>query len=286
MGSERGPGPPPVSVVMSVYDDETHLAEAIESVLAQDRPDFEFLIADDGSTDGSPDVVRSYAERDARIRWFRQDRNRGLARTLNVLLRRARGRWIARMDADDVMRSDRLRTQLRAVADGGYDLVWCNVTFVDAGGREICDGYMPPPERVVDELGERNFIPHPGVVFRRDTVLELGGYDESRGAGQDHELWTRMRDHGCRFGYVDRRLMKVRVRGDSVTRTRPGYADDMAFNKALLCLRHRRRRRSLPYIRRVRNPIRQGYLLARMAVGEDAVDALRRWVLPSPDGIP
>src|SRR5438045_8388133 len=100
-----------VSVLMSVYNGQEFLCEAIESVSTQSYRDFEFLIIDDGSTDGTPEILRKYAAADERIRVHRHE-NRGRAESLNVGIELARGEYIARMDADDVALPERLRQQL------------------------------------------------------------------------------------------------------------------------------------------------------------------------------
>lgn len=92
---------PEVSVLMSVYNGERWLAESIESVLNQTFTDFEFLIVNDGSTDGSGEIINRYAEQDSRIHVFDKP-NTGLADSLNYGIARAKGEWIARIDADDV----------------------------------------------------------------------------------------------------------------------------------------------------------------------------------------
>src|SRR5690606_25345296 len=104
---------PVISVVMPVYNSERYLAEAIESILNQTFADFEFLIFDDGSTDRSPEIIREYARKDARIIPQFSPINRGYVVHLNEGIRRSRGRYIARMDSDDVALSTRLELQAK-----------------------------------------------------------------------------------------------------------------------------------------------------------------------------
>ena len=105
------PPPPAVSVVMSCYNASRFLAEAIESILRQTFTDFEFIIIDDGSTDDTLDIIRTYAQTDPRIVVI-EKANTGLADSLNVGIGAARGEWIARQDADDVSFPDRLFHQI------------------------------------------------------------------------------------------------------------------------------------------------------------------------------
>ena len=103
---------PQVSVVMPVYNGERYLAEAIASILGQTFADFEFIIVDDGSSDGSPEIVREYAQRDSRILSVFLEKNQGEASARNRGIERASGKYIAAMDSDDISLPDRLRLQL------------------------------------------------------------------------------------------------------------------------------------------------------------------------------
>src|SRR5688500_1611394 len=102
---------PTVSVVMSIYNAERWLEEALDSVLAQSFSDFEFLLVDDGSTDGTARIIARYAARDDRCRVITKH-NTGLSDSLNVGIERARGEWIARLDADDIAVPTRFEEQL------------------------------------------------------------------------------------------------------------------------------------------------------------------------------
>src|SRR5246127_2844835 len=104
--------PPAISVVMAVYNSAAVVAEAVDSVLNQTFRDFEFIIIDDGSTDSSGDILRQYAQRDARIRLYAQE-NCGLIASLNRGCKLAQGRYIARMDADDISLPARFEKQFR-----------------------------------------------------------------------------------------------------------------------------------------------------------------------------
>src|ERR1051326_9037935 len=103
---------PHVTVLMSVFNGEDFLAEAVESILAQTFRDFEFLIIDDGSSDGTPEILSRYASRDTRVQTFHQQ-NKGVIASLNEGLRLARGDYIARMDADDIAFACRLEKQFK-----------------------------------------------------------------------------------------------------------------------------------------------------------------------------
>ena len=188
------PGPL-VSVIMSVHNGGAYLREAIRSILDQSFEDFEFIVIDDGSTDGSPEVIETFADSDVRLRPIYQE-NRGLTRSLNRGIAEARGRLIARMDADDVSLPDRLEKQvayLNAHADVG--IVGGMTRHVNADGVEMggaWPSWSPPDLNGWRTLFE-NVLCHPTVVMRRDVLdrLGLGPYHAEILYAQDYELWTR-----------------------------------------------------------------------------------------------
>src|SRR5262249_42264689 len=140
---------PLVSVVMSVFNGEQFLAEAVESILSQSFRDFEFIVIDDGSTDNSATILESYLKKDSRLRVFHQE-NMGLVESLNRGCGLAQGRYIARMDADDISLRDRLIWQgefLVKKHEGGG--VGGGVGVIDATGRCLGSGTPPLQDRRV-----------------------------------------------------------------------------------------------------------------------------------------
>jgi glycosyltransferase involved in cell wall biosynthesis len=182
---------PRISVVMSVFDAEDTVGEAINSVLAQTFGDFEFIIVDDGSTDRSSAILRNAARGDARIRLLRQS-NTGLTRALNIGLGAATGTYIARQDADDVSHPERFRRQA-AYLDSRPDVTVVGGDSVDVypDGRELRWGAR-------DEATLRRLVfrqapfPHSSAMIRRSTLHRVGFYDETFPTSQDLELWMRL----------------------------------------------------------------------------------------------
>src|SRR4051794_6460824 len=178
---------PAVSIIMAVYNAEEFLAAAVESILAQTFRDFEFIVIDDGSTDRSAELLRKYAEKDNRLRLISRP-NKGLTASLNEGVQLARGELIARMDADDVARADRLQIQvdyLRAhpevvLLGGAYELI-------DGAGRMLTTIRPPSDDATLQEhaLSGRTPICHPLAMMRRDAVIRAGGYDEEFKVAQD-----------------------------------------------------------------------------------------------------
>lgn len=203
---------------MAVYNAERWLAEAIESVLAQTLDDFEFLIHDDGSTDGSSAILAEYAARDSRI-IVSSGENRGLVRSLNLLIDAARGELLARMDADDVCLPDRFEKQV-AYLDAHPDCVVLGggETVVDEKGRPINDLRVPLTHEEIDANNLRGVtsIRHPTVMMRREAVLRAGCYDASYRAAQDLDLWLRMAEIG-RLANLDDILIRYRIHDKSIS---------------------------------------------------------------------
>lgn len=179
---------------MTVYNGLPHLPEAIESVLGQTFTDFQFVIVDDASTDGSVECIRSYS--DSRIHLLSNKVNLGQTRSLNRGLGLARGEFIARLDADDVCVATRLEKQMRIFRTRS-DLAVLGTWMYDIDASGVKTGLV---SRRWDEAGtylawlllEICPLWHSTVMFRRDAILEVGGYDEAFRIAQDYDLWIRL----------------------------------------------------------------------------------------------
>lgn len=183
--------PPKISVVMSAYNAERFIGEAIASILNQTWKDFEFVIVNDGSTDGTADVIRSFD--DSRIRFVEQE-NQGAIRSLNRGIMMARGEYIARFDADDIAMPHRLERQLAFLeTHSGCAMVGSPVIQIDEDGREIKVERYPLGYR---EIKENLWIDvpfaHPTVMFRKAAFLKAGLYREKLEPVDDYDLWFRM----------------------------------------------------------------------------------------------
>lgn len=217
MGEASGPIPR-VSIVMSVFNGGALLADAIDSILGQTLTDFEFIIVNDGSADGTLAVLQSYAAKDARICIIDQA-NTGLTKALIRGVAAARAPLIARMDADDLSHPERLERQV-ALLDARPDLVAvsCGIEYVAHDLRSIAVA-----ERRCDEtslpllMAFSNVISgHGQMVFRKAVYDAAGGYDAAFRFAQDYDLWCRMLTHGP-IGEADGVLYRFRVGHDSIT---------------------------------------------------------------------
>lgn len=184
---------PSLSVVMPVHNGLPFLDESIESILTQTLSDFEFVILDDASTDGSSEVLRQWSLRDRRICLYESQKQLGLAASSNAVVAKARAPLLARMDADDVAHPDRLQRQMAVMMnepDVAVIGTLCN--GIDASGREV------RPRDRWRLLRRSNYIPFPhgSAMFRRDVFEQVGGYDERAEGGEDQDLFLKMATRG------------------------------------------------------------------------------------------
>ena len=199
-----------VSVLMSVHNGYEYLRDSIESILNQTFDDFEFLIVNDGSSErGISELILSY--NDPRIVYFDLEKNLGLAKALNYLLQSATGKYLVRMDADDISELIRLELQVSFLDENpSIDIV--------AGGvkrfGKINTTWIP---HTTDDRIKTTFlwdcaIAHPSVAIRKKSLQESNlTYDESLKYAQDYDLWTRCVINGLTFAAIDKILLNYRV---------------------------------------------------------------------------
>lgn len=182
---------PEVSVLMAVFDTPTaYLDEAIGSILSQSFTDFEFIIIDDGSGAETESRLCFWAQRDPRIRLYREDKNIGLTKALNIGLNLVRGNYVARQDADDMSDRVRLEEQLRFMeCHPNIDAVGTDVILVDSAAIRAGTLEIPPDLKGLDR---RNILVHGSMFFRGIVFKLVGGYDERMRLSQDYELYLRM----------------------------------------------------------------------------------------------
>jgi cellulose synthase/poly-beta-1,6-N-acetylglucosamine synthase-like glycosyltransferase len=210
---------PKVSVVMSVYNGERFLRQAVESILDQTLTDFEFIVVDDGSTDGTAEILSSYAEADPRLRIITQE-NRGLIQSLNRAIGAAQGEYMARMDADDISMPERLTVQVRwldshpqvAMLGTRYDEIDEHGKVVRRGNRYVGSALV---ERALLQ-GNFSVFCHGSVMFRRTCFEHIGGYREQFKHAEDYDLWLRMAEH-YELDNLAETLYQHRLRLDSVS---------------------------------------------------------------------
>ena len=226
---------PKASAVMSVYNGERYLREAVESILSQTFTDFEFIIIDDGSTDSTWEILTAYAAQDPRIVLIRNEENIGLTRSLNKGLEVARGEYIARQDADDVSYPARLHAQTQVLDQfPTIGLVGSAFELIDETGRKL--GVVRPPMDNVwlqEALQTANCFCHGSVMIRRQCLQEAGGYREVFAMAQDYDLWLRIAER-FDLGALPQICYRYRLSENSITMAKRAYQN--AYDALAKCL--------------------------------------------------
>ncbi len=207
---------PAISVLMPAFNAETYIGEAISSVLNQGFANFELVIVNDGSTDNTERVIRSF--NDPRIVLVNQA-NGGIAAALNRGLAIARAGLVARFDADDICCAERLQVQYDFLsAHPDYIITGSDADFIDRDNNHVFT-YSPPwhSNEAIQAL-EKSICPfiHSGVLFRKEVIIQAGGYNQHAHAFEDHLLWRKIVKQGkvCNIPKV---LLKVRLNPESIT---------------------------------------------------------------------
>ena len=201
---------------MSVYNGSPFLREAVESILAQSFSDFEFILVNDGSTDDTASILELYSGQDSRIRLFHNE-NHGLTYSLNFGCARARARYIARMDGDDIALRDRFVRQLEfmekhpevGLLGSAYDLI-------DKRGKRLCGATLPTTDSEIRQalLDSTAFL-HPSVMMRKAALDQVGGYREVTYA-EDYDLWLRLSEQ-TRMANLPEVLLQYRIHANQVS---------------------------------------------------------------------
>lgn len=202
---------PFVSVIMSCFNGEMWLSEAIESILSQTFQNFEFILIDDGSSDSTLDLIRHYSNLDKRILVIAKPHT-NLSDSLNIGLERASGKWVARLDQDDLSMPERLSEQVSYVLDHP-DVVLLGSAFISTDGddRIIKNHHYPTSHgRLTANLEHlKKFFPHSTAFFNLNLAKYLGGYRSLLNNANDHDLWLRLASHG-NLACLSKPLVKCR----------------------------------------------------------------------------
>ena len=185
---------PKVSVLMSVYNGADFLDESIESILKQTFNDFEFIIIDDGSTDESYEIIQSYANKNRQIVVIQNKNRIHLTKSLNNGLKIAKGKYIARQDADDISLPERLQTQITYMENNeDIGILGTSVELIDVKSKNI---------RTIKGQSNTNFLKwhlllsnpliHSSVMLRTELITSNGGYDNTFIKSQDYALWSKL----------------------------------------------------------------------------------------------
>lgn len=222
-----------MSVLLPVRDAAGTIDDALGSVLAQTDPDFEVVLVDDGSSDGTSERLAAHAARDPRVRVLRREGAGDLIAALEAGRRAARAPLVLRMDADDLAEPTRLaRSRALMDEDPRLAVVSCLVrSFPDDEVREGRRRYDTWLNALVlhEDMARERFVEspvaHPSVLFRADAVAAVGGYRDARGP-EDYDLWLRLFAAGWRFAKVPEVLLRWRVGPARASRRDARYGPD------------------------------------------------------------
>jgi GT2 family glycosyltransferase len=228
-----------VSVLIPVHNAAGTLDAALRSVLDQKGPSFEVIVVLNGCTDTSPELAKSWASRDSRVKLIEYG-EANLVKALNRGLDACCGPMVARMDADDLMAPNRLKEQQHAlVSHPDWAVVSGTVTYSPLPGSDYGHGMARHVDwlntlRTPDDIAYGRFIDspvaHPSVMFRTQVIRQVGAYHEGD-FPEDHELWLRLVQNGYMIGKTDASAVIWQDHGSRLTRTDPRYSEDA--NRAL-----------------------------------------------------
>jgi glycosyltransferase involved in cell wall biosynthesis len=278
---------PTVSVVIPTRNRAQYIGEAIESVLAQTYSDYEIIVIDDGSADGTHEILSPYAKNNG-VRYERQD-PLGVSAARNHGVRLARGRFIAFLDSDDLFLPAKLEKQMALFAqDSELGFVHCNFSKFDGQGLDLGvrdtsrhQGSIYP--KILREWSVLMAIPC--MLVRKDVFENVGGFDEQMGWAEDMDLWRRIAKN-YRVATVPEALVKVRVHSASTTFGKAGAADgfkrylDKAFAEdPTLSPMFRRRTSAKMYAKLAQNLLGEGKGAQMRTVRGHSLKALASWPL-------
>jgi len=254
---------------MPVYNAERYVARAVESILAQTFRDFEFLITDDGSTDTSLSILRSFEARDDRIRIISRP-NTGYVIALNEMLAKAQGEFIARMDADDIARGDRFALQMAALrVDPSLVAVGSSVTVIDPDGFPLMTIPKPIDHEAIDAwhltIGGGAAICHPTVLIRASALDKIGSYRTEYWPAEDADLFLRLAEVG-RLANLPQELLSYRFHVESVGHLHGARQRDAVYRAAVSAAE----RRGLP-------PPKDRVYSSAEEAPQTLADNLRKW---------
>ncbi|MDR1205897.1 MAG: glycosyltransferase family 2 protein [Peptococcaceae bacterium] len=208
-----------VSIVTPAYNAGSVLAESIRSVAAQTYADWELIIVDDCSTDGSPAVAARFAETEPRIRYHRNPRNSGAAFSRNQGVALARGEWIAFLDADDLMTSDKLAKQMIFVQENNAQISYTASAFMDADGKRF-EYILPAVKKLTyNELLKRNLMSCSSVMAKRELLVKHP-FPSRANTHEDYAAWLAIvREVDCAYG-LNEPLLIYRLSANSKSANR------------------------------------------------------------------
>lgn len=238
---------PVMSVIMSVYNDEDFIKESVQSILDQDFKDFEFIITDDCSSDGTLKILKEFKDSDSRIKLLRNEKNLGISKSVNRMIELAEGEYIARFDGDDISLKNRLSTSMKYLEDNeSIDFLCSSVELIKENGDPICIKWQPKSgKRILDIIHKYNYITQSTIVGKAE-IFKKNLYNLEKIDGEDWDLWKRFALKGYRLGFIRDVLVHYRLNPNSM-RKMWNTGKDSAYFYANVCFNQKRKLKSLRY---------------------------------------
>ena len=209
---------PLVSILIPAFNAERYIKETLGSALAQTYRHIEIVVVDDGSTDGTANIIKSY--NDPRLRYVYQE-NQGIIRVRNRLLQEARGDFLTYLDSDDIYFPEKVEEEVKFLeTNPEYAAVYCDLRYFFDGHPEKLyrHRYTFYSGDIFEHLLEKMFITNTTFMFRRSVIDAIGMYEEAMGTVEDWHYFLKMAQKGFKFGFIPKDLVRFRLRWDNNTR--------------------------------------------------------------------
>ena len=226
---------PLVSVIMSVYNGEKYLVQAIYSILNQTYQNFEFIIIEDCSTDNSLDILEEYAKKDSRIKIIKKEKNigiKGFIENLNLGISIAKGKYIARMDQDDVSLPERFQKQVDFLENNPeITLVGAQLNLINEQNKITGEAIAALQHRdIVKRITSQIQLFHPVIMFRKDQNIQ---YREKFIYCEDYDLYLNLITQGKKLANINEKLLHYRILESSISRKGDNFVKKLMVEKAL-----------------------------------------------------
>ena len=202
-----------ISIIMAAYNAEKTIGYAVESVLAQTYKDYELLVVNDCSADNTEAIVKSYAEKDSRVKLISTPENLGVSLTRLEGLKRARGEWIAILDSDDAWMPEKLEKQIALQNKSEADIVFTAVTYIDSDGKSLNWVLRVPKSVDYKKLLKQNIITNSSAITKKDLFEQHYAIGDEM--HEDFALWLKILRDGYKAYAVNEPLTIYRVSTDS-----------------------------------------------------------------------
>lgn len=233
---------PKISVVMSVYNGENFVSQSVQAILDQTFQDFEFIIIDDASTDKTWGILSQFAEKDSRLRLFRNEKNIGPAgfiKNLNAGCKEAKGKYIARIDHDDISRKDRFQLQYDFLENNpDIFIVGAALKKADENGKDLGEMHAPLYDEEIRKMMPKKIsLYHPVIMFRKEFYVDF--YREKMRYCEDYDFYFRIMTDSLKMANLDECLLEYRILQNSLSREQDKVIKNLFINQSKVFYKER-----------------------------------------------